>query len=261
MSERNLRRRTPTSGGGRRIRPPHPSSSSSKLASPSTPRRSGKHYSKPTMVFRRSFSEPMLCGGGRSEGEDHLSRRSLWSGSESEGGVLYRPKTCTDVMVSSTSLTNLCPKSPSFEVFNKEAKVVVNVTVEGSPGPLMIMVKLGCSVEDTIKLVLDKYGKEGRTPKLDKDAASTYELHHSYFCLQGLDKSELLGDLGTRSFFLRRRRNNGASTSCSSEVDPAKGSPPPGSPPAFLFPCFCARKISKLVRRTRRLWKILICWQ
>lgn len=68
--------------------------------------------------------------------------------------------------------------------YNKEAKVVVNVTVEGSPGPVRTMVKLGSSVEETIKLVINKYCEEGRTPRLDKNAMSTFELHHSYFSLQ-----------------------------------------------------------------------------
>lgn len=68
--------------------------------------------------------------------------------------------------------------------YKRDAKVVVNVTVEGSPGPLRTMVKLGSSVEDAIKQVVDKYNDEGRTPKLDKDAASSLELHHSYFSLQ-----------------------------------------------------------------------------
>lgn len=46
------------------------------------------------------------------------------------------------------------------------------------------MVKLGSSVEETIKLVIDKYGEEGRTPRLDKNAMSIFELHNSYFSLQ-----------------------------------------------------------------------------
>lgn len=53
------------------------------------------------------------------------------------------------------------------------------------------MVKLGSSVEDAIKLVVDKYGEEGRSPKIDKGAASAYELHHSYFSLQSKWKFEL----------------------------------------------------------------------
>lgn len=69
------------------------------------------------------------------------------------------------------------------QVYKREAeKVVINVSVEGSPGPIRILVKLSCSVEETIKMVVDKYRKEGRTPKLDKDLA--FELHQSHFSIQ-----------------------------------------------------------------------------
>ncbi|GKU95448.1 hypothetical protein SLEP1_g8808 [Rubroshorea leprosula] len=66
--------------------------------------------------------------------------------------------------------------------YNKDAKVVINVSVEGSPGPVRTMVKLGCTVEQTIKLVVNKYAEEGRSPKLDHNF--TFELHQSYFSLQ-----------------------------------------------------------------------------
>lgn len=62
---------------------------------------------------------------------------------------------------------------------------MINVTVEGSPGPIRTMVKLGSNVEEITKLVVKKYNEEGRTPLMDKDAFSTYELHHSYFSLEG----------------------------------------------------------------------------
>lgn len=68
--------------------------------------------------------------------------------------------------------------------YNKDSKVVINVSVEGSPGPVRTMVKLGSSVEDTINLVVNKYAEEGRTPKLDCN--SGLELHHSHFSLQSM---------------------------------------------------------------------------
>lgn len=72
--------------------------------------------------------------------------------------------------------------------------MVVNVTVEGSPGPVRAMVCLGASVEETIKLVVDKYGQEGRSPRLDPDAASTFELHHSYFSLESKFSLLIIGE-------------------------------------------------------------------
>ena len=68
--------------------------------------------------------------------------------------------------------------------YNKDAKVVVKVMVEGSVGPIRALVKLGSSVDDTIKLVMNKYNAERRTPRLDQDATTSFELHHSYFSLE-----------------------------------------------------------------------------
>lgn len=62
--------------------------------------------------------------------------------------------------------------------------MVVNVTVEGSPGPIKALVELGSTVDQTIKLVVGKYSEEGRTPRLNRDSTADFELHHSYFSLQ-----------------------------------------------------------------------------
>ncbi|KAJ9147787.1 hypothetical protein P3X46_029908 [Hevea brasiliensis] len=261
MSERSFRRRFSASGS-RKSRPPHPSPSPSTRTPP--PRRSVKQ-SKPIKILKRCSSEPMLWkiseGGGISESEVQ-QQRSLWSADES--GVFPRPHTYTDVFASSPSLMTFSPRS--FEGYKKDAKVVVNVTVEGSPGPVRTMVKLGSSVEDTIKLVVDKYAEEGRTPKLDKDAASSCELHHSYFSLQSLDKSELIGDIGNRSFYLRRSSSNRSSNGPSSpsnlhNIVVRENSSPPITPLPFFFSSFVARKFGKIMRRSRRIWKVLVCWQ
>ncbi|KAG6634225.1 uncharacterized protein At4g22758-like isoform X1 [Carya illinoinensis] len=275
MPERYLRRRAQATGG-RKSKPPKPSPSPRRRSPP--PRRSAKLASKSVKILKRCSSEPVLwsspVGISSSTSDDDRSLRS-------EGGaVLDRPHTFTDMCASSPSLFGLSPQG--YEIlpmsnpvircvrdvspgYKKDAKVVVNVTVEGSPGPLRAMVKLGASVEDTIKLVVDKYCEEGRTPKLHRDLASSFELHDSYFSLKSLDKSELVGDVGSRSFYLRKSSSghgsNGASP-CTSDINvPAReSSPPPIPPPAFfLLPSFIARKISKFFRRTRRLLKLFIC--
>ncbi|KDP25586.1 hypothetical protein JCGZ_20742 [Jatropha curcas] len=260
MPERNPRRRVLPSGS-RKIRPPHPSPSPTKRTP--TPRLSFKQ-SKPIRILNRCSSEPVLWknSGDVVGGSEYQQQESFYSDADG-GSDLPRPHICIDVFDSSPSLMAFSPKRS--EGYKKDAKVVVNITVEGSPGPLRTMVKLGSSVQDTIKLVVDKYCEEGRTPKLDKDATSSYELHHSYFSLQSLDKSELIGDIGSRSFYLRRsssnRSSNGSSSHCISEnVVVRENSPPPIPPPAFLLSNFLARKFGKIVRRTRKLCKVLVCW-
>ncbi|KAE8657349.1 Detected protein of unknown function [Hibiscus syriacus] len=164
--------------------------------------------------------------------------------------VQVRPQTCADVFASSPPLSGLCSPSSSYPKlcfefgvhgYNKDAKVVINVSVEGSPGPVRTTVKLGSSVDDTIKLVdVNKYVEEGRTLTLT-----------SKFFL--LDKSMSIGDAGSRSFYLRKN-SSGNSASFVSEIDPAR----PDSP-AFLVPGIIAGKLSKIVRRTQRVWKVLVC--
>ncbi|XP_050226432.1 uncharacterized protein At4g22758 [Mercurialis annua] len=256
MPERSSLRRRVTTSGRRKSRPPHPSPSPSRRTTTPPPlhhKRFAKNRSKPIKILKRCSSEPMLWQS--SETEDLKSKSFLWcqsDGGGAGGGLLPRPHTCIDVFASS-------PRNS--EGYRKDAKVVVNVTVEGSPGPVRTMVKLGSTVEDTIKVVVDKYSEEGRTPKLGNDSSSSYELHHSYFSLQCLDKSELIGDIGSRSFFLRRSSSNrssiGTASPSISETAPARPIPPP----AFLLSAFVARKAGKIIRRSHRLWKVLVCWK
>ncbi|KAG6791813.1 hypothetical protein POTOM_000946 [Populus tomentosa] len=209
-------RRRVPENGGRKIRPPHPS------PSPSPSR--------------------------TEDSVDQQKQRSsilLYESDGGRGGVLFRPHTCTDVLASSPSLivpTNFSPRS--------------SLDQKGVQGQLRAMVKLGSNVEDTIKLVVDKYSEEGRTLKLDKNAASTCELHHSSFSLQS--KSFYLGSSSSN------RRSNGGSASSITETVSGRANPPPPPPipcPPFLIPEFFASKFGKVVRRTLQPWKVLVCWK
>jgi hypothetical protein len=62
--------------------------------------------------------------------------------------------------------------------------VVVSVTVEGSVGPVKAMVRLGASVGEAIAAVVERYAREGRSPRLDPAAADSFQLYHSYFTLE-----------------------------------------------------------------------------
>ncbi|XP_027182800.1 uncharacterized protein At4g22758 [Coffea eugenioides] len=270
MSERDFRRGVPVN---RRVktRPPHPSLSPSPSPSPAPAtrrRRSSLEVHRPRSSklsrrlenFKRCNSEPALfrAGGG---GGEHFGQRSLAS-PEAEG-VFYRPQTCADIF-SASSDNILLPQSPRISLegmgYSKDAKVVVNVTVEGSPGPIRAMVKLGSSVEETIKLVIDKYGEEGRTPRLDKDATTTFELHHSYFSLQSLNKLDAIGDSGRRSFYLRKNSSGRSSNASLTPYGLSRnaGSHLPGSS-SICLQSFICRKINKFMRRMNKLWKLLGC--
>ncbi|KAG6473228.1 hypothetical protein ZIOFF_067141 [Zingiber officinale] len=70
--------------------------------------------------------------------------------------------------------------------FDEGAKMVVSVVVEGSPGPIRAIVKMGASVEEAIALVVDRYSREGRIPLLDRRSAGSFQLHYSHFNLQSM---------------------------------------------------------------------------
>lgn len=239
MSERSRRHRIPVP-----IRTAKQPSPSPRRRTPLANRRSSK-ASRPSRILRRSKSEPNLWTSVVADGDVH---RNL----EAPDGVLYRPRTCTDIFSSSESLPPFSPQK--FEGgggYRKDAKVVVNVTVEGSPGPIRTMVQLGSSVEETIRIVVNKYSKEGRSPLLDKHAASTFELHQSYFSLQCLSKSDMIGEVGSRSFYLRKGNTD--------QIASASSSTTPSPPPLLFLSALIARNFKKLVRRTCKLWKILGC--
>ncbi|ONK71688.1 uncharacterized protein A4U43_C04F11320 [Asparagus officinalis] len=173
---------------------------------------------------------------------------------------LPRPHTFTDGGFFSS------PPPPNFM---EEAKVVVSVTVEGSPGPVRAMVKLGATVNETIGVVVDRYKREGRSPKLDQERADCFELHHSHFSLESLNKSNKIGEVGSRSFYLRKSFDGQSFDSPSDGRDSMRGSeielpdhctlqvvPPP---PAQLFFSFIAKRLSKMKRRTKKLWRVVLC--
>ncbi|KAL3498719.1 hypothetical protein ACH5RR_041451 [Cinchona calisaya] len=251
MTERDWDRGgVPVSRRVRKPGPPHPSPSPS--PAPATRRKGSiqvhrrKKSLRPIQILTRCNSESTLWRAGAAGGGDFGQRDLTPPEVEVEGGVLYRPQTCADI----------------FSGYNKEAKVVVNVTVEGSPGPVRAMVKLGSSVEETIKLVIDKYGEEGRSPRLDKDATSTFELHHSHFSLQSLNKSDAIGDAGSRSFYLRKS-GSGCSSNASlipdTDLSENPVSHPPAGSPLVCLGRFIFKKFSKFIRRMCNIWKILGC--
>ncbi|KAJ8555665.1 hypothetical protein K7X08_013161 [Anisodus acutangulus] len=229
MSDNNIRRRFPVS---RRT-----SSRVLKLSSLHrryTPvpvnRRSLKQHRDSNKVLERCKSEPCVLKVGFVDIDD--DRREETPSLE----ILFRPQTCSDIFVSPDYLISGSPQS--FQRYKKEAKVVVDVKVEGSPGPVRTMVKLGSSVDETIRLVIDKYSEEGRTPRLDKNADSSFQLYQSYFSLQSLSNTDVIGEVGRRSFYLRKSNSNGSNARV---------------PKYFSFSPSPRHKIKPLLRSTKNL--------
>ncbi|CAL9043717.1 uncharacterized protein At4g22758-like isoform X2 [Musa acuminata AAA Group] len=237
--------------GGRPRNPP-----SALRRGAATPLRRPK-FRKPVKVVPRSFSEPVLrtvpfCAEEikQSLGGDFGIGRSAF--------LLPRFRTCFEA-------PSPLPRLDSRLSFDEGAKVVVSVTVEGSPGPVRAMVRTGASVEEAIAAVVDKYSREGRTPFLGREAAASFQLHHSHFSLQSLSKSDKISEVGGRNFYLRTSSRSSSFhfageasdlTSQSSSIELANGSSSVVVP-SHSFVSFVMKKMQKIGRRTRKLWNLV----
>ncbi|KVH90029.1 uncharacterized protein At4g22758-like [Cynara cardunculus var. scolymus] len=248
MSEKRLRGRVPVS---RRIRPPHPSPSTHRLR-------------RRVVIVRRSSSKKPLKFINRCNSVPALLTVDVGGATEDPGGLMSISRSRPDIFSSAPEL--VLPYSPSkiqrdskelhMHQYNKDAKVVVNVTVEGCPGAIRAMVRLGSTVEETMKIVKHQYESEGRCPRLDQRSISTFELHPSHFSLRCLDKSDKIGNFGSRSFYMRKRSNENSIIGPEIISTRRNGSPSPPPSPTVLFPNFICRNFKKVIRL---LGKLLGC--
>ncbi|KAK9143696.1 hypothetical protein Syun_013096 [Stephania yunnanensis] len=259
MSERTRRRTRSRSRTNNTNTPSnnHPYSSSKNRSS--IPRlRNNNRSSKPPrptnqLPLKRSKSEPILFTNF-----DFTDRPGI---PDESCTVLYRPQTCLDIFASQSF--HHSPTS-NLERFDGDAKVVVSVTVEGSPGPVRALVRLGASVEETIGTVVNKYGEEGRRPLLPGvEELSAFDLHHSHFSLQSINKNVKIGEVGSRSFYLRRNNSSRSSNSGKEDLRPSTLTVDVENSvvlsPFMLISAFLARKFNKIGRRTKKLWKVMGC--
>ncbi|KAJ3679866.1 hypothetical protein LUZ60_016144 [Juncus effusus] len=171
------------------------------------------------------------------------------------------------------SCSDLYDSSPTQQLDSSEGKnkVVMSVTVEGSVGPIKALIRLGASVEETIENVLERYELEGRSPKLDPVDASSFQLHHSHFSLQSLNKSDKIGEVGGRSFYLRKNCELNNSDFGKEEICKRKGGEfglsvslnnlkTQAINPTQFFINFVVKKYNKIKRRSKRIWRVLTCY-
>ncbi|KAM0058440.1 hypothetical protein Hdeb2414_s0005g00170291 [Helianthus debilis subsp. tardiflorus] len=255
MSQKPARRTIPVN---RRIKPPHPSSSAHKLHRKVVVSRSSNKKSK---FIKRCNSEPTLL-------TSRISIADVGAAVEDDQRYITPPGDSSLLFMSRIS-TNIYSSSPELlpdqiEGYNKEAKVAIKVTVEGSVGPIRALVKLGSSVDETIKLVMKKYNAERRSPRLDQDDMTSFELHHSNFSLQCLDKSNMIGKIGSRSFHMRKSVNNNrdmcSNTSNGTEIVVAEADETPYTCSNIFFTSFIHEGLRKMIQRMGKIQRLLGCF-
>lgn len=136
---------------------------------------------------------------GRSGAKRAASFHGKGSGSGSE--MLVRPRTVPDLGLGRGV------EPGEGEVRVRMAKLLLKVTVERSPGAVLVVMDPESTVGDLIVAVLKQYKKEGRRPMLQLAEAAGFDLHYSLFSLESLDRNEKLVTLGSRNFFLYPRKS------------------------------------------------------
>ncbi len=147
-------------------------------------------------------------------------------------GMLPRPRTVPDLLAGKISAGAYRLETPP-----KLTKLLLNVTIQRSPGAVQVLMSPESTVGDLIAAALRQYSKEGRRPILTSLDPSGFGLHYSQFSLESLDVEEKLIALGSRNFFLCPNKTasdsvggggggavSAASTSCSKEAE--KGTKP-----------------------------------
>ncbi|MED6224339.1 hypothetical protein PIB30_083002 [Stylosanthes scabra] len=82
------------------------------------------------------------------------------------------------------------------------AKLLVNVTLENSPGAMQVVIPAEDTVGDLVAAALVFYEKEKRRPFLKNTDPKRYDLHYSSFALESLERHAKVMNLGSRNFFL-----------------------------------------------------------
>lgn len=150
---------------------------------------------------------------------------------------LRRPKTVPDLK----SGVRYAVASPTTEEFKpkKLTKILLNVTIQGSVGAVQVLISPESTVNDLISATVKQYLKEGRRPVLSSAIADDFDLHYSQFSLESLEREEKIAELGSRNFFLCKKRKEETETtsSCSKQAGQAAKLASP-CPPWLKFMSF-----------------------
>lgn len=93
---------------------------------------------------------------------------------------LRRPRTLPDLRSSEVTVQ----ASSVFEERPRLTKLLLNVTIQGSLGPVQVVMTPESKVGDLIAAAMRQYVKEGRRPMLSTADPSGYDLHYSQFSLE-----------------------------------------------------------------------------
>lgn len=100
----------------------------------------------------------------------------------------------------------------------KLTKLLLNVNIQGSLGPVQVVTSPENTVGCLIKEATERYVKEMRRPLLKETNPRCFELHYSEFSLESLRTEEKLKNLGSRNFYLCPKPTTVADSLCTDEA-------------------------------------------
>lgn len=74
--------------------------------------------------------------------------------------------------------------APAEGLTRRLTKLLLNVTVERSLGPVQVVMPPESSVRDLIRVAVETYGREKRRPLLKETDPRRFQLHYSAFSLE-----------------------------------------------------------------------------
>ncbi|KAG6415154.1 hypothetical protein SASPL_122556 [Salvia splendens] len=161
-------------------------------------------------------------GGHEKNKKGRLSEKASSFHGRDAGGMadmLPRPRTVPDLLAGRRGGGSPAAPPPPAKL----TKLLVNVTIQRSPGPVHVLVAPVATVQDLITAALRQYVSEARRPVLPSTACSAFDLHYSQFSLESLDREVKIVELGSRNFFLCPRQiaaeSGGGASSCSKEAE------------------------------------------
>ncbi|GMQ05113.1 hypothetical protein CsSME_00050268 [Camellia sinensis var. sinensis] len=104
------------------------------------------------------------------------------------------------------------------EITRRFTKLLLNVNIQGSLGPVQVVMSPENAVGDLIKAAIEIYVKEMRRPLLNESDPRHLELHYSQFSLESLKAEDKLINLGSRNFYLCRKPTSVSNSTCSDEA-------------------------------------------
>ncbi|KAJ9147788.1 hypothetical protein P3X46_029909 [Hevea brasiliensis] len=96
----------------------------------------------------------------------------------------------------------MLPATDIRSLSQKLTKLLLNVNIERSLGPVHVIMAPDNTVRDLIKAAIEIYVKEKRRPLLKDTNPDGFQLHYSQFSLESLKAEEKLINLGSRNFFM-----------------------------------------------------------